>query len=121
MRRFFASAAIAFGLVGIFVAMAGAFGPHLHHVMAPPVEPSQTADYVGDWESETLHVDLHISAPKQQQLNVTGLDPSAVTFSRTAENQAFHEDGGERQMRCKYDHLSLTLGDGKEYGFRKRQ
>ncbi|MBN9417277.1 MAG: hypothetical protein J0I12_17660 [Candidatus Eremiobacteraeota bacterium] len=121
MRRFLAAAAVAFGLVGFFVAMAGVFGPHLHHVMAPAIEPSSTADYCGDWESETLHVDLHISSPGQQKLNVTGLDTSTVTFSRAADNQAFHEDGGERQMRCKYEHLSLTLADDKEYGFRKRQ
>lgn len=120
MRRFLSAAAVAFGLVGFFVAVAGLFGPHLHHVIERPIPASSTSDYVGDWECETRNLDLHISGDGQQ-LTVTGLDASPVTFERGADTQPFHEKDGERQLRAKFNHLSVTLADGHEYGFRLRE
>lgn len=120
MRRFLAAAAVAFGLVGFFVAVAGVLGPHLQHVARRPIQPSETSEYVGDWECETRNLDLHISG-SGQQLTVSGLEANPVTFERQRDDQPFLEKGGERQLRCKFKHLLLTLADGKEYGFRLRQ
>ncbi len=120
MKRFLSSAAVAFGLVGFFVALAGLFGPHLHHMMERPVAPTTTSDYVGDWECDTRNLDLHITA-SGQQLTVSGLDVAPVTFERESDSQPFHEKNGERQLRAIFKHLTVTLADGKEYGFRLRE
>lgn len=120
MRRFLAAAAVALGLVGFFVAVAGVLGPHFQHFAQRPIPPSTTSEYVGDWECETRNLDLHITG-SGQQLTVSNLDTTPVVFERQNDSQPFHEKGGERQMRCKYKHLSVTLADGKEYGFRLRE
>jgi len=120
VRRFFASAMVALGLVGFFVAVAGVLGPRLNHWMDRPIQPSTTAEYVGDWECETRNLDLHISG-SGQQLTVNNLDETPVTFERQNDSQPFREKDGRREMRCKYKHLSVTLADGKEYGFRLRE
>jgi len=120
VRRFLAAALVALGLVGMFVAIAGTLGPHLEHMFQRPSPPSAVADYVGDWECETLSLDLHVIADGPT-LSVTGLDTGEIRFVRDNDRQPFHEVDGERQMMCQYKHLSVFLADGKEYGFRLRQ
>jgi len=110
---------VALGLVGMFVAIAGTMGPHLEHLFQKPSPPSAVADYVGDWECETLTLDLHIIADGQG-LSVTGLDTGATRFVRDNDRQPFHEANGERQLMCQYKHLTVFLANRKEYGFRPR-
>ena len=111
---------VALGLVGMFVAIAGALGPHLDHMLQRPSPASAVADYVGDWECETRNIDLRIVADGPG-LSVTGLDSGETRFVRDNDRQPFHETDGERQMMCQYKHLTLFLPDGKEYGFRLRE
>lgn len=120
MRRFTAAAMVALGLVGMFVALAGTLGPRLENLFQKPGPSSAVADYAGDWECETISLDLHIVADGPG-LSVTGLDAGEVRFVRDSERQPFREVGGERRMMCQYKHLTLFLADGKDYGFRLRQ
>lgn len=120
MRRFLAAAVVALGLVGFFVAVAGVLRSGLLHSAQGPIPASTTSEYVGDWECETRNLDLHITG-SGQQLTVSNLDNTPVTFERQNDSQPFQEKGGERKMLCKYKHLSVTMADGKEYGFRLRE
>ncbi|MFN8611281.1 MAG: hypothetical protein U0931_27300 [Vulcanimicrobiota bacterium] len=120
MRRFLADLLVAAGLVGVFVAIAGALGPHFRHLTHHSTTATATADYVGDWDCETRALSLHITG-SGQQLRVTGLDAEEAIFARENDRQPFHEKDGERTMLASLKHLTVTLADGKEYGFLLRQ
>lgn len=120
MRRKVASFLIAMGMVGCFIAIAGALGPHFRHMTQRATIPTPIGDYIGDWDCETLSLSLHISG-EGQELTVTGLDSEDAVFTRPDDRHPFHEKDGERTMLAGLKHLTVTLADGKEYGFTLRE
>lgn len=115
-----ADALVALGLLGMFVAIAGALGPHFHHMTQAATVATPIADYEGTWDCRTITLTLKISI-QGDQLVVTNLDSEPAVFVRDSDQKPFHEKGGERTMIARYNHLSLTLADGKEYDFERHE
>lgn len=120
MRRLLADALVALGLLGLFVAIAGALGPHFHHMTQASTVATPIVDYEGTWDCRTITLTLKIEI-QGQQLVVTNLDNEPAIFERDSEQKPFHEKGGERLMIARYNHLTLTLADGKEYDFERHE
>lgn len=122
MRRLLADALVALGLVGIFVAIAGIFGPRWQPKPSPTqvVVTTATSDYIGTWDCDTLTLSLTITG-EAQRLSVTGLDSTPVIFVRDNTKQPFREEAGQRSLLVYLKHLTLTLNDGRQYGFSLRQ
>lgn len=112
---------VALGMLGVFVAIAGALGPHFHHMTQTATVATPIGDYEGTWDCRTLTLTLKIDI-QGQQLAVSNLDEDGpAIFERDSENKPFHEKDGERTMIARYNHLTLTLADGKEYDFERHQ
>jgi hypothetical protein len=108
------------GMVGCFLAIAGALGPHFRHMTQRSTVATPIGDYIGDWECETITLSLHITG-EGQELTVAGLDSDDAVFTRPDDYHPFHEKDGERTLLASLGHLTVTLADGKEYGFTLRQ
>jgi hypothetical protein len=108
------------GLLLVFVAGGAFLKQRLPALQQHSSAPTRAADYVGDWQSETVSLDLHIES-QGDLLQVSGLDVEPLVFERASPQAPYQQRGGTRQLVRQWKRLQLRQGDGSLLELRLRE